>query len=219
MSAVLEAPTAPGPRARLASWSLRLSGWKVTLAQPVPRKCVIVCYPHTSNWDFPIGLLAVWATGLGVRWVGKDSLFRTPFAWFFEHWGGIPVKRGERSGFIGQMTEVFGANVDFRLVIAPEGTRRRTDHWKSGFYHLARAAAVPLGLGFIDYPAREVGVGAWTELTGDVPGDMARLAAFYADKRGRRHELAAPVRLGPDAPSANGFEPQIPARPPGGERS
>ena len=184
-------------RARFARRMLRLVGWRVVLARPVPMRCVVVFYPHTSNWDFPVGLLAKWLIGIHFRFVAKDSLFATPLGPFMRRWGGIPVDRSRRTGIIGRLAQAFADHEDFRLVVAPEGTRRRTEFWKSGFYHLARTAHVPVGLAFIDYPRREAGVGGFIELTGDVDADMTRIAAFYADKMGRRPELATPVRLTP----------------------
>jgi 1-acyl-sn-glycerol-3-phosphate acyltransferase len=193
----------PGPgRGALARGALRLlsaCGWRVVLAQPVPLRCVVIFYPHTSNWDFAIGLLAKWATEIFFRFVGKDTLFKGPLGAMFRRWGGIPVNRRESTGFIGQMKAEFARHDDFRLAIAPEGTRRLTAHWRSGFYHLARAAGVPVALAFIDYPKREVGVGGFVDLTGDVATDMARIGAFYADKRGRRPEKQGPVKLREDA--------------------
>jgi 1-acyl-sn-glycerol-3-phosphate acyltransferase len=161
----------------------------------VPLRCVVVFYPHTSNWDFPVGLMAKWMLGIHFRFIGKHTLFAGPFGPMFTRWGGIPVDRRESTGNIARLAERFAAETDFRLAIAPEGTRRRTEHWKSGFYHLARAAGVPVALAFIDYARREVGVGAHLDLTGDVDADMARIAAFYADKVGRRPENAGPIRL------------------------
>jgi 1-acyl-sn-glycerol-3-phosphate acyltransferase len=158
-------------------------------------KCVVVFYPHTSNWEFPIGILAKWASGIPFRYVGKDALFRWPFGGLFRRWGGIPVDRQHSTGFIGQMRDEFERNDDFRLIFAPEGTRRRTGHWRSGFYHLARAARVPVGLGFVDYPTRRIGVGAFLDLTGDPVEDMRTIAAFYADKHGYRPENQGPVVL------------------------
>jgi 1-acyl-sn-glycerol-3-phosphate acyltransferase len=191
----VDEPLVRGLRARFAGWALRLAGWRVVLAQPVPMHCVVVFYPHTSNWDFPVGLLAKWLTGIHFRFVAKDSLFATPLGPMLRRWGGIPVDRSRRTGVIARLAQAFADNADFRLVVAPEGTRRRTEHWKSGFYHLARAAQVPLGLAFIDYRRREVGVGGFVGLSGDVDMDMARIAAFYADKTACRPENAAPVRL------------------------
>ena len=191
----LTAPIASGIRARLAWRLLGVGGWRVVLAQPVPLKCVIVFYPHTSNWDFPIGLLAKWIVGVDFRWVGKDSLFATPLAGTFRRWGGIPVNRRESTGFVGQMRAALDAHEDFRLVITPEGTRSRVPHWRSGFWHLAREARVPIGLGFIDYATREVGIGAWIEATADAKADLERMAAFYAVHTARRPGNAGPVRL------------------------
>ena len=186
--------------ARVAAALLKLAGWRVVLAQPLPPRCVIVIYPHTSNWDFVVGLLAKWMLGLEINFIGKHTLFEGPLGPLFVRWGGIPVDRRASRGVIAQLAARFAAGGECRLVIAPEGTRGRTEAWKSGFYHLTRAVDVPLGLAFIDYARREIGVGAYVALTGDADADMARIAAFYADKRGRRPERASPVRLAaPDA--------------------
>ncbi len=166
------------------------------LARPVPTRCVIVFYPHTSNWDFVIGLLAKWIVGIRVHWVGKDSLFRTPLGPLFVRWGGIPVDRRQRTGFIGELCAAFADRDEFRVAIAPEGTRARTERWRSGFYHLARAVDVPVALAFIDYARREIGIGGYVDLSGNVDDDMARIAAFYADKRARDPAKAGPVCLG-----------------------
>jgi 1-acyl-sn-glycerol-3-phosphate acyltransferase len=133
--------------------------------------------------------------GIRVRWIAKDSLFRTPLAPLFRRWGGIPVDRRQRSGLVGRLREQFAANDEFRVAIAPEGTRSRTEGWRSGFYSLALAAGVPLGLACIDYRRREIGIGAWITLTGDVEADMAVIAGFYRDRTARRPEQVGPVRL------------------------
>jgi len=187
-----------GLLARIAWRTLALRGWRIVLAQPVPARCVIVFYPHTSNWDFPIGLLAKWAIAIRVRWLGKDSLFRWPVAAVFRRWGGIPVNRRERTGFTARLVQQFAGEGDFRLAIAPEGTRRRMPAWKSGFYRVATAARVPIALAFIDYPRREIGIGACVEPSGDAGADMAGIAAFYADKAGCRPERQGPVQLAAD---------------------
>lgn len=203
-AAPIAAPAA-GRLARIAWRVQRMTGWSTILAQPVPSRCVIVFCPHTSNWDFVVGLLAKWAIGLHVRWVAKDSLFETPLAPLLRRWGGIPVNRRERSGMVARLCEAIAANDEFRVVIAPEGTRSRTAGWKSGFYRLALAAGVPLGLAYIDYRRREIGIGAWVELTGDVEADMAGIARFYRGRMARRPELAGPVRLDATAmPRENG---------------
>jgi 1-acyl-sn-glycerol-3-phosphate acyltransferase len=192
---LLDHSPTPGLLPRVSVWLLRILGWRVVLARPVPRRCVVIVAPHTSNWDFVFGLLASWTVGIHFRWVGKDSLFATPMKPLFLRWGGIPVNRRVSSGFIEQMTAEFERNEEFALVIAPEGTRGNADHWKSGFYHLARAAGVPIGLAFFDYGRRRVGIGGYLDLTGDVAADMAAIADFYADKVGCRPEQQGPVRL------------------------
>ncbi len=183
----------------LARWSWRLLHalhWRVVLAQPVPSRCVIVIAPHTSNWDFVIGLLAKWVVGFPVRWIGKDSLFRWPFMrGFLLRIGGIPVDRSRHQGLTGQLREAFDQAPVLRLVIAPEGTRSRTEHWKSGFYHLALATRLPLGLAFIDYATREVGIGGYLALTGENAADMRAIAGFYAHCIGRHPQRQGPVRL------------------------
>jgi 1-acyl-sn-glycerol-3-phosphate acyltransferase len=191
----VDAPLVRGLSARFAAAMLRLAGWRVVLAQPVPSRCVVVFYPHTSNWDFPVGLMAKWMLGIHFRFIAKNSLFATPLAPWLRRWGGIPVDRSASTGVIARLAAEFAEHDDWKLVIAPEGTRSHTARWKSGFYHLARAARVPVALAFIDYRRREVGVGGYIELTDDVAADMARIAAFYAEKRGRRQENAGPVRL------------------------
>jgi 1-acyl-sn-glycerol-3-phosphate acyltransferase len=115
----------------------------------------------------------------------------------------VPVNRRERTGFIDAMIALFRRHDEFRLAIAPEGTRSRAPHWKSGFYHLARAAGVPLALAFIDYPRCEVGLGAYLDLTGDRLADMARIRAFYSTKRGRHPQNQGPVRLRDEPPAVD----------------
>jgi len=194
-AAYVDAPPVPGFRAGFAGWVLKLVGWRVVLAQPVPPRCVVVFYPHTSNWDFPLGLMAMWLVGVHFRFIAKESLFATPLAPWLRRWGGIPVDRSGGTGVIARLATVFAQYDDFKLVVAPEGTRSLTPRWKSGFYHLARAANVPLAFSFIDYRRRETGVGGYIDLTGDMAADMARIAVFYADKTARRPEKAGPIRL------------------------
>lgn len=162
---------------------------------PEPR-CVIVVYPHTSNWDFAVGYLAKLAAGLSVAWVGKDALFRPPFGPILRRMGGIPVNRREPAGAVGELAAELARRPRISLAIAPEGTRSHTDHWKSGFYRVARAADVPVGLAFIDYRARVVGLTTYLRLTGDEEADLERIRAEYAGKVGRHPSLAGEIRFG-----------------------
>lgn len=183
------------PRARLAAKVLAFCGWRAVVITPVPEKAVIIFYPHTSNWDFVIGLLAKWALDLDVHWVGKDSLFRSPLRALFRRWGGIAVNRSARTGSIARLADEFSARKRFLLALAPEGTRQRAEHWRSGFYHLVLAARVPLALAFIDYPRREVGVAGYLDLGGDPVRDIAAIAAFYDGRTGKWPAMQTPIRF------------------------
>ncbi len=180
---------------RLASIILRLLGWRSAFTPPPGPKSVIMFYPHTSNWDFPFGLLFKFNHDLMIHWAGKDSLFRWPFRRLFIRLGGVPINRRERTGMISQLLEVFTSSESFHICIAPEGTRSRTDHWKSGFYRLALAAKVPVGLGFIDYASRRVGVEDWVILSGNEETDLDMLRRYYADKKAYAPEKAGEIRF------------------------
>lgn len=178
---------------RLARWLLGVMGWRLCFTDPGTRKYVLVVAPHTSNWDFPLGLLAGWALGLGASWMGKHTLFRGPMGPVFSALGGIPVDRTQAGNMIEQMASRFAKSDHLVLGIAPEGTRSATDHWKSGFYHIARAAGVPIALAFLDYGRKEVGIGDVFMPGADIDTDFERISAFYADKRGKRPGRASTV--------------------------
>jgi 1-acyl-sn-glycerol-3-phosphate acyltransferase len=184
-----------GVGAKLAAALMRLARWRLVYVSPPAPKSVIIVYPHTSNWDFPIGLAARAVAGIPCHFAAKDTLFRGLFGRWLARVGGIPVNRREPTGFVGQLAREFERRSEFHVVFTPEGTRSRTEHWRSGFYRLALAARVPLGLAFIDYARREVGIGGWLDLTGDEQTDLERIRAFYAGKRGRRHALAGPIQF------------------------
>jgi 1-acyl-sn-glycerol-3-phosphate acyltransferase len=187
-------PAPPTLVQRLARRLLAAFGWRVQIAWPPPR-CVIVVYPHTSNWDFVVGYLARLAAALPVQWIGKDTLFRGPLGPLFRGMGGIPVNRSAPAGMVEQLARELSGRDTFRLAIAPEGTRARTDRWKSGFYRLALAARVPVGLAFIDFGAREVGVTTYLDLSGDEEADLARIREAYRGRRGKRPENAGEIRF------------------------
>lgn len=170
-------------------------GWRVVFVPPPQPKAVVVFYPHTSNWDFVIGILARAVVAIPIGYVGKDSLFRAPFGGVFRRLGGIPVNRRESTGFVALLADLFARRESLYLAIAPEGTRSKIDHWKSGFYRVALAAGVPLGLAFIDYPRREVGIDTWLSLSGNETVDLARIRVHYADRRGKRPEKAGDIRF------------------------
>ena len=180
---------------RLASLLLRLGGWQTVCVPPPGPRSVVVVYPHTSNWDFIVGIL--WRTKhrMTLHWAGKDTLFRGPFRHLFIKLGGVPINRRERTGMIAQLTAIYATHATFHLGITPEGTRSHTDHWKSGFYRLALAADVPVGLGFIDFARKEAGIERWVRMSGDEAADLALLRDYYAGKQGCRPERAGDIRF------------------------
>jgi 1-acyl-sn-glycerol-3-phosphate acyltransferase len=192
--------TVPAPRAptftrRMALRLLALFGWSVDVAWPPGPRAIIVIYPHTSNWDFIVGIIARYAIGLPVQWLAKDTLFRGPFDAIFRKWGGIPVNRRQSTGFIGHLLEEFRRRPWMWVVFTPEGTRSYREYWKSGFYHLALEARVPVGLAYIDYKRREVGLRRYLTFTGDVERDLDLIREEYAGKVGRRPGHAGPIRF------------------------
>ena len=183
---------------RLCHALLRLVGWRLNYLPPVEPKALAIVYPHTSNWDFLLGILARGAMGLDIHWAGKDTLFKGYFGLaerLFRTLGGVPVNRRERTGFVLQMAREFQSRPSFYLAMAPEGTRSLTPGWKSGFYHLALSARVPLALAWLDYGQKEIGVTEYLILTGDEAADLAAIRAVYAGKRGLRPELQSPIQF------------------------
>lgn len=180
---------------RAALGLLALAGWRTVLAWPPEPKGVIIVYPHTSNWDFILGMLFKVGHGLPANWVGKTEMFPWPFTGLMKWLGGIPVDRRRAAGFVDTLVEEFRARDWMWVAIAPEGTRSHTDYLRPGFYRLAVAADVPVALGYIDYGSRTVGIDTFLRMTGDREADLARIRDFYADKRGRRPELAGELRL------------------------
>jgi 1-acyl-sn-glycerol-3-phosphate acyltransferase len=181
--------------ATVSGFLLRLIGWKAVWIPPPSPKSVIIAYPHTSNWDFPITMLWRFAIGFPMHWVGKQSMFENPLGGLFKRWGGVPVDRSRASGFIDQLLVEYGKREIFHLTIAAEGTRSKTDHLKSGFYRLALAANVPVGLGFIDYRQKAIGIERWLILTGDREIDLKALRDYYTEKTGRHPAQAGEIRF------------------------
>jgi 1-acyl-sn-glycerol-3-phosphate acyltransferase len=177
---------------------LMLLGWKFVELVERPPKAVLIEYPHTSNWDAFYGLLANFALGAGVSWMAKDVAFRWPFAGLMKRLGGIPVNRRMHTNLVAHMIGQFARRESFILGITPEGTRRRTAGWKSGFYRIAAGAGVPVLLSTIDYARKEAGIIATFVLSGDPEKDLAQIAKIYAGRRGRRPELASPIRWLPE---------------------
>jgi 1-acyl-sn-glycerol-3-phosphate acyltransferase len=191
-------PEPRSPRGRLAAWLLARLGWRVAVTWPDAPKVVVIVYPHTSNWDFFLGYLARRAIGLPAAWIGKHTIFRWPVAGLLRRMGGIPVNRLHAAGLIEDLEAEFARRSTMCLALAPEGTRAHTDHLKSGFYRLALAAKVPVGLAFIDYRERLVGLTIWLRLTGDQERDLAAIRQGYAGRIGRHPAQASDIRFRPE---------------------
>lgn len=181
---------------------LRLAGWRVVFPGLPTRQGVLVIYPHTSNWDFVIGILAKWSAGLPISFWSKDELFAWPLFGAWLRWvGGIAVDRKSPRGRVADMVARFAvARAEDRFLwlgIAPEGTRGYAPAWRTGFYQLAHAAGVPVGLGYIDYARRVIGVDEFIALGGDRDADMAAIALHLGPYRGRRPDCASPIRFEP----------------------
>jgi 1-acyl-sn-glycerol-3-phosphate acyltransferase len=173
--------------------ALRMCGWRLDGALPDLPKYVIVLAPHTSNWDFPVGLaFALWLR-VEALWMGKDGMFRFPFYWLFWWLGGIPIDRDHHHGLVGQVIGLFNANERFILALAPEGHRRRVDAWKTGFYRIAHGAGVPIVLTYLDYRRKVGGIGPAVMPTGDIDADMKVIQEFYSTVTARHPEFTGPV--------------------------
>ena len=203
---VAEAPVALTGRAvqlrgsALARTLLRLAGWRVEFDGLPSRQGVVIVYPHTSNWDFVVGMLAKWSIGIHGSFWGKASLFRVPLFGRWLRWlGGIPVNRSSAEGAVGELAQRLRQARErdefLWLALAPEGTRRYSDGLRSGFYHVAVQAGVPLGLAGLDFARREVAVTDFLHLNGDPATDLPAIASRLGHHRGRWPERAAPIRL------------------------
>lgn len=170
-------------------------GWEIEGRMPLTTRVVIIAAPHTTNWDLPFMLASAYQLGMRPSWLGKRQLFRFPFGWFMRMLGGVPVDRDKRTNLVEQAAKRFGDVDRLFLVVPPSGTRSRAPHWKSGFYHIARAAGVPIVCTYLDYGRKRAGVGPVLMASGDIPSDMAKIRAFYAPMKGKFPEKMTPVRL------------------------
>lgn len=182
---------------------LAVAGWERVGEPPKEAKYVIIAAPHTSNWDLPFMLAFAWAWQMELTWLGKHTLFEGRFAGFFRWLGGIPVDRRSRNNVVQNVAEEFTRRERMALAISPEGTRSYRDHWKSGFYHIALEAGVPIALSFLDFGRRRGGFGPVLIPTGNVKADMDRIRAFYEGMKGVHPELQSRIVLPAEEPEAS----------------
>ena len=184
---------------RLATAFLKLLGWRVEFNGLPGLQGMIAVYPHTSNWDFPIGLLAKWSIGIPAQFWAKDSLFKFPLIGRWMRWvGGIAINRSGPQGLVASVVDVYAQHRREKrllwMAVAPEGTRSLTSGWKSGFYQVAVAAQVPVALVRFDWGRRTLFFVDFLDLTGEVDADYARMDRVFEGVQGCRPELAGPVR-------------------------
>ncbi|KAA3664378.1 MAG: acyltransferase [Chloroflexi bacterium] len=158
---------------------LRVTGWKLEGNIPNIPKAVYVGAPHTSNWDFPIALTYLVATGIRMSWMGKHTFVNGFLKPFWLHMGGIPIDRRAAHGVVGEMVMQFNKHSELLLGLAPEGTRSKVERWKMGFYHIAKGAGVPIVPILLDYGRKRIAIGSPIEAVENVDVVKKQLSQFY----------------------------------------
>jgi 1-acyl-sn-glycerol-3-phosphate acyltransferase len=171
----------------IAQSLMSLVGWRIEFdGVPNLPKILLVGAPHTSNWDFVLTLATFFALSVRISWMAKHTFFRWPFKGFLTWLGGVPVNRASQDeGIVQQTINTFENHEQFVIAVMPEGTRSKTRRWKTGFYHIARGAGVPIVLVRFDYGRKVMGIGPTIEPSGDSAADMARIQSIFATIKGR----------------------------------
>jgi 1-acyl-sn-glycerol-3-phosphate acyltransferase len=164
---------------------LRLGGWRMEGQWPDERKLVVIVAPHSSGWDGVWGLAAKVAMGLGIAFMGKQELFSGPLGWLLRKLGGFPVDRRSPGGIVDQVTQQIHDADQMWLVLAPEGTRKPVERWKSGFWKIAKKAQVPVFCAWFHYPDKVIGLGPSVQLSDDMETDLVRIRALFKDHVGK----------------------------------
>jgi 1-acyl-sn-glycerol-3-phosphate acyltransferase len=172
----------------LGSTVLRLRGWEIEGAFPDTPKFVLIVAPHTSNWDFPVGLMAMFSLRLRLSYLAKHTLFWFPLGPFMRWVGGIPVDRSVHADRVKDAIEEFGRHDRLILVVTPEGTRKKVPRWKTGFYHVAVGAGVPIVPVSFDYTRKVITLWPAFTPTGDIEADIEKLQAIYKREMAKRPE-------------------------------
>lgn len=170
-------------------------GWEIRAELPDTEKYIIVGGPHTSNWDFPNGLMMFYVLKIKLSWMGKASLFKPPLGTLMRFFGGVAIERDSRHGVVEQMAEKFNQSERLIIGLAPNGTRKKTQYWKSGFYWIAFKAKVPVVCCYLDYKRKCARIGCKIDPTGNVKQDMDKIRNFYEGVEGKRPENADNIRL------------------------
>ena len=166
-------------RAALGRFTLRLLGWKIEGNLPDLPKMLIIAAPHSSNWDFVLGIALVFAMRLDMRFLGKAELFRWPLGVLMRWFGGTPVNRAHPAGVVAETVALIKASPAFLLAMAPEGTRKPVERWKTGFYRIAMAAGIPIVAGYFDNARKRVGFDQVFHPTGNTEAEIDQMRTFY----------------------------------------
>lgn len=167
-------------------WVFKMKGWKISGLPPADlKKCVVIAAPHTSNWDFVLSLAVFFKLRLPVRYMAKKEIFRWPFKGVLNKTGGIAVQRTKSKKLVESVIELFEQNDELMLMISAEGTRSPVKKWKTGFYHVALGANVPVLPGYLDFEKKAAGFGAPIYLTGNKIEDAAMIKDFYRNIKGK----------------------------------
>lgn len=188
---------------RLALVFMRALGWKFKGQKPPEKKFVLLGAPHTSNWDFFITLALIGYFDLPLRYMVKDQVFKGPWSGLLKSLGAIPIDRSRRVNVVDSTIEALQTHDEIVIGILPEGTRKRTEYWKSGFYHIAFGAGVPVVLAKVDGLSKTLTLGPAILLTGDIESDMAKIADYYSDAVAIFPDCFGPVRLRGETPQSS----------------
>lgn len=162
-----------------------LGGWKVVGQMPDIKKAIVPAAPHTSNWDFFVGIFGMLALGLRISFLGKHQIFVFPVRRILTWLGGIPVNRASPHGVVGDITTAFAERDSLILALSPEGTRKKVENWRTGFLYIARDAKVPVVPLALDFAMREIRIGQPIEITDDIEAGLAAVKAFTGQARGK----------------------------------
>ncbi len=182
-------------RRLLARIIISSTGWKPDGERPVAKKFVLIAAPHTTNWDFIYLLSFAALFDVEISWMGKHTLFRWPFGPFMRALGGVPVRRSKREKLVTAMARTFDDHEELGLVVPAEGTRGYVDYWKSGFYHIAMTADVPIVMSYLDYSKKIGGFGPAFFPKGNIEQDMDAIRTFYEGRKGKYPERFGRIRL------------------------
>jgi 1-acyl-sn-glycerol-3-phosphate acyltransferase len=174
---------------------LKVFGWRLETETPRHDKFVVIAAPHTSGWDLPFMLATAWSMNVPISWMGKRELFAPPWGWFLRMLGGIPIDRSKHHNTVSWAIAELDRAERLVLSIPAKGTRARAPYWKSGFYHIAKGAGVPVALAYLDYGKKRCGLGEFVMPSGDVRADMDRVRGFYAGVSAKFPDLEGLPRL------------------------